>query len=155
MSPQPMNRQRAIKVFLEGCRVASAVSSWAFCLSALTLTTSLNAEIPEKIPLSRIRRAILAEHTFTEPPKPLVIRESPATSDPKGQADYDTLTMETVTVEGTRVHRDLHADVLKAGALKASSTSRLGTGTRQKDLGKVRASVTTLFYIPVNAGISW
>ena len=47
------------------------------------------------------------------------------------------------------------ADIARWHSQAPQNHTRLGTGIRQKDFGKVRVTVPTLLYIPIGIGVSW
>lgn len=98
---------------------------------------------------------ILAEHPFVDRSESIVPQESLPEAVAEAASDPNTIVMEKVTVEGSPFYRRLHTDIKNARQLKAQSAPKLGTGTYQRDLGKIRASALTIFYVPVQVGISW
>lgn len=85
--------------------------------------------------------------------------ESPASSDADdtagGIADSDVVMLPKMAVNERPLPRDLGADIARWRGTLPQNHTRFGTGIHQKDLGKVRVSVMTLFYIPIMVGARW
>jgi hypothetical protein len=70
-------------------------------------------------------------------------------------ADSAVVTLPKITVNERPLPRDLGADIARWRSQAPQNHSRFGTGVHEKDFGKVRVSVMTLFYIPIGAGVRW
>jgi hypothetical protein len=78
--------------------------------------------------------------------------------DPFGPAivnDPDTVYLPKFEVEDRPLPRGLAEAIEKSRFAGPQNKSRLGTGIHEKDFGKVRGPVVTVFYIPIFAGLSW
>jgi hypothetical protein len=73
----------------------------------------------------------------------------------RAQAGPDVLLMPKFEVFADEVDRGLHQAILNYRDPRPINNTRFGTGLRQKDFGKVRAGMVTIFYIPVMIGFSW
>ncbi len=73
----------------------------------------------------------------------------------QGALDPEVVLMPKVEVTSRRFDRDLPAAIANWRPTGPQNHTKFGTGIRQKDFGKVRASVMTIFYIPVGVGLSW
>jgi hypothetical protein len=85
------------------------------------------------------------------------VYEEQAAADPQSSIvnDPDTVYLPKFEVEDPPLPRGLAEAIAKSRFTGPQNKSRLGTGIREKDFGKVRASVVTVFYIPIFAGLSW
>ncbi len=73
----------------------------------------------------------------------------------QGTLDSDVVVLPKVEVTSRRFDRDLPAAIANWRPTGPQNHTKFGTGIRQKDFGKVRASVMTIFYIQVGVGLSW
>lgn len=69
--------------------------------------------------------------------------------------DSDVVLLPKMAVNERPLPRDLGADIARWRSQAPQNHTRLGTGIHQKDFGKVRVGVMTLFYIPIAVGASW
>lgn len=69
--------------------------------------------------------------------------------------DSDVVLLPKMAVNERPLPRDLGADIARWRSQAPQNHTRLGTGIHQKDFGKMRVSVMTLFYIPIAVGASW
>jgi hypothetical protein len=70
-------------------------------------------------------------------------------------AGSEVVMLPKLTVNERPLPRDLGQDIARWRSKAPQNHSRFGTGIHEKDFGKVRASVSTIFYIPVSFGIRW
>lgn len=104
-----------------------------------------------------VRRAILAGFSYNpsareKPPEqssPALVQAQPTPADP------DVVVMAKFEVAARPYERGLPTAIANWRDPGPQNNTRFGTGTRQKDFGKVRASVVTILYIPIAVGFSW
>ncbi|HEY0944529.1 MAG TPA: hypothetical protein VGD81_04650 [Opitutaceae bacterium] len=80
--------------------------------------------------------------------------ESPQPTQPS-DVDSEVVTLPEVEVRTHTFDRQLAAALENSQPLAPRNHTVLGTGIREKDFGKVRGHVATVFYVPVRFGISW
>lgn len=104
---------------------------------------------------SEVRRAIFDD--FRYDPEVREGYEEQAVADPQSSIvnDPDTVYLPKFEVEDRPLPRGLAEAIEKSRFAGPQNKSRLGTGIHEKDFGKVRGSVVTVFYIPIFAGLSW
>src|SRR4051812_45566787 len=106
---------------------------------------------------SRVRRALLERFPYDPAARPkaakeispILVRAQPA------PGDAEVVVMSQIEVTERVRERDLTAAIASWRDPGPRNDSRFGTGVHQKDLGKVRASVVTILYVPVFFGLSW
>jgi hypothetical protein len=106
---------------------------------------------------SKVRRVILESFPYVPPARekaaedssPILVRAQPA------PVDADVVVLSKLEVTASAYERHLPAAMAAYRDPRPRNTTRFGTGVRQKDFGKVRASVTTILYVPVFFGLSW
>jgi hypothetical protein len=89
---------------------------------------------------------------------PALPRQLEANPPPReGSPTGDTIALPRLTVLASRINmRDLGRDILQHQAQAEAQKPKWGCGpTFQKDFGKVRFGVISIFYIPVAIGFSW
>lgn len=104
---------------------------------------------------SRFRRAVLDTHPYAPVARTEPEEESIPILLTRTRADPDVLLMPKFEVFADEFDRGLHEAILNYRDPRPINNTRFGTGLRQKDFGKVRAGVVTIFYIPVMFGLSW
>jgi hypothetical protein len=74
---------------------------------------------------------------------------------PQASSDPNTIVLDKYNVRSRAFERDLPIAIQRWRPSGPQNKTKFGTGIRQKDFGKVRASMVTILYIPVLIGFSW
>ncbi|MEO6567294.1 MAG: hypothetical protein ABIO94_00915 [Opitutaceae bacterium] len=119
---------------VDGARSAQAKSS-----------SSVRTTILEAFPYNPSARAEpRPEHT-----SPILLRSQPAPVDP------EVVVMANFEVSARAYERGLPEAIANWRDPRPRNDAKFGTGTHQKDFGKVRASMVTILYVPIFFGLSW
>lgn len=109
-----------------------------------------------------MRQALLREYRYTpEAPDATTASDATASSPtpdarPTPTAESDAVILERITVVDTSEFRELEKTMRSPRPPRGpQNTRKFGTGIRERDLGKVRLSTVTIFYIPIFIGASW
>ncbi|MGC4074333.1 MAG: hypothetical protein QM760_17835 [Nibricoccus sp.] len=126
-----------------------------FAVGACVFTFAAASSHGEPERQSEVRRAIFDD--FRYDPEFRKAYEEQAAADPQSSImnDPDTVYLPKFEVEDRPLPRGLAEAVEKSRFAGPQNNTQLGTGIREKDFGKVRASVVTVLYIPIFAGLSW
>lgn len=124
------------------------------------MTSSLTWEESERAHRARVRLEMREAVLQTFPYDPSLRKES---VDPeagpeaptKAQSDPDLVVLDTYEVRSRAFDRGLPEAIRRYHPPGPQNRTKFGTGIRQKDFGKVRASMVTILYIPVLVGFSW
>jgi hypothetical protein len=74
---------------------------------------------------------------------------------PQANSDPNIIVLDNYNVRSRAFERDLPLAIQRWRPSGPQNKTKFGTGIRQKDFGKVRASMVTILYIPVLVGFSW
>lgn len=74
---------------------------------------------------------------------------------PQAPADPNVVLLDKYEVRSRAFERDLPIAIQRWRPSGPQNKTKFGTGIREKDFGKVRASMVTILYIPVLVGFSW
>jgi hypothetical protein len=74
---------------------------------------------------------------------------------PQASSDPSIIVLDKYNVRSRAFERDLPIAIQRWRPSGPQNKTKFGTGIRQKDFGKVRASMVTILYIPVMIGFSW
>lgn len=98
-------------------------------------------------------RALRAEFHYSPPPP---TAPAPAAPD-KIPGNGDVIAMPKLTVLSSRINlRELERDIVRNRARAVAQEPKWGCGPLYHvDLGKIRFTVVSAFYIPFTVGISW
>jgi hypothetical protein len=105
---------------------------------------------------SKIRRAVLGSFSYDPSvrAKSLEQRSSPVLVQPV-ETDPDLVIMPQLEVRARPYDQGLPAAIANWRDPRPRNDTKFGTGVREKDFGKVRASVVTILYVPVLLNFSW
>jgi hypothetical protein len=101
-----------------------------------------------------LRKAALAGFTYDNgsvqaPVAPESSKSIPSSPDP------DAVVMDKVEVTSRYLDKDLDSAITRFGQSGPRSSQKLGTGVVEKNFGRARMSAATMFYVPINIGLSW
>lgn len=141
------------------CLLLSLVllSTQVIAQDALLVGTSDQSEKAHRARVRLLMRAAVTESfsydgTARAETNPPVAADVPTRA---AQTDPDVVVLDTFEVRTRAFDRDLPSAIKKWRPSGPQNNTRFGTGVREKDFGKVRASVVTILYIPVLVGFSW
>lgn len=102
-----------------------------------------------------LQRALRESFHYDPGARPKSIDQSSEEQKQESEPDPDLLYLPKLEVKGPRVDRGFAEAIATARPTGPQNISKWGTGIHQKDFGKLRLSVVTVLFIPINAGISW
>lgn len=119
------------------------------------MTPLLFAE--DAAPRSRASRALLESFPYRPSPPPTVPKEQIPIPESTETNDSDVIVLPQLDVHSLspRTERSLDRAVERSQMFAPVDTTRVGTGVRERDFGKVRATARTILYVPVALKFSW
>lgn len=104
----------------------------------------------------RLRETLVKDFPFRAPTKPAATQAAPTEAD-AASADPEVVVLPQLDVHGVhpRIERAEARAIERSVTLAPADTVTLGTGLRERDIGKVRIGTTRILYVPVHLKISW
>jgi hypothetical protein len=125
-----------------------------FALLAFTAALTV-AQSDEARPHPEIRKAIVERFPYNSQAKALSVARSNQDPTTVTTVDPEIVILPPFEVRSRLLDRNLTAAIENWRPPSPQNHSRFGTGIHEKDIGKVRAGVVTVLYIPILVGFSW